>query len=138
MANDFGLLDLGTKTAAGNYSSASSQFTVVKSTAANFTKQTSAGGIAIGVLQDLPSSGQPGVIRCIGISKVRVNTTAHSAIAVGDKLCASTGAGVIGSTTVARYVLGRALTSLSSNSTGIIDMLLTHEGAGSSGAKGAA
>lgn len=133
MAYEIPLLPFGALTAAGNYSSASSQFTVVRSTGSNFTKQTTKGGIALGVLQDLPSSGQPATILFQGISKVRVNTTAHPKINVGDKLRASTKSGVEGSTAnVNYYVLGRALDSLSSNSTGIISMLITHQGAGSS------
>ncbi|HEX9394955.1 MAG TPA: hypothetical protein VF923_09890 [Gemmatimonadales bacterium] len=134
MAWEFPLINAGDKTAAANYSSASSQFTVVRSTGTNFTKQTTKGGVALGVLQDLPSSGQPGAIMYQGVSRVRVNTTAHPKINVGDKLRASTRAGVEGSTAnVVYYVLGRALDSLSSNSTGIIPMLITHQGGGSSG-----
>src|SRR6266700_6355214 len=129
MAFEYPVLPLGHLTAAANYSSASSQFTVVRSTAANFTKQTTKGGVVTGVLQDLPSSGQPGVLMAFGISRARVNTTAHPKINVGDKLRASTRAGVEGSTAnVNYYVLGRAMDSLSSNSTGIITVLITHQG----------
>jgi len=129
---------IGTHTAVGNYSSATSQFCVVQSTAAGtFSKQTSVTGAVLGVLQDLPSSGYVGLLQVTGITKVRVNSTSHTAIVGGNKLCASTDAGAINSTTVGRYVIGRALEGLAANTTGIITMLLTHEGAGSTaGASG--
>lgn len=136
MAFEYPLLVFGDRSAIANYSSASSQYCVVKSTAAtSFSKQVTKGGVALGVLQDTPSSGAFGAIMHMGATRVRVNTTAHPKIAIGDKLRASTRAGVEGSTAnVAYYVLGRALETLSSNSTGIITMLLTHQGGGSSGA----
>lgn len=140
MAFEYPLLVFGDRSATANYSSASSQYTVVKSTGAtNFTKQVTKGGVALGVLQDTPSSGSFGAIMYMGITRVRVNTTGHPAIAIGDKLRASTRAGVEGSTAnVNYYVLGRALETLSSNSTGIITMFLTHQGSGSSQAQGGA
>lgn len=135
MAFEFPLLVLGDRSATANYSSASSQYTCVVSTGAtNFKKQTTKGGVVLGVLQDTPSSGSFGAIMSYGVSRVRVNTTAHPAIAIMDRLRASTRAGVEGSTAnVTYYVVGRALETLSSNSTGIISMLITHSGAGSSG-----
>lgn len=140
MAWEFPILVLGDRTATANYSSATSQFIVVKSTSnTTFTKQTTKGGAVLGVLQDTPSSGQAGAIMHYGVSKVRCLTTSHTAIAVMAKLCASTKGGVIPSTGgVSQYVLGRALEALSSNSTGIITMLITHQGGGSSGAATAA
>src|SRR5258708_25816119 len=110
MAWEFPLINAGDKTAAANYSSQSSQFTVVRSTGTNFTKQTTKGGTALGVLQDLPSSGQPGTIMYHGVSRVRVNTTAHPKINVGDKLRASTPAGVdAAAPNVVHHVLARAV-----------------------------
>ena len=140
MAFEFPLLVLGDRSATANYSSGSNQYLVVKSTGATvFTKQTTKGGVVLGVLQDTPSSGAFGAIMHFGVSRVRVNTTGHPAISVMDKLRASTRAGVEGSTAnVNYYVLGRALETLSSNSTGIITILLTHQGAGSSQAQGGA
>jgi len=135
MAYEYMLESLGTMTAVGNYSSASSQFTLCKTTGAGtFSKQTTAGGVVLGVLQDLPSSGYVGSLGVKGVTKVRVNTTSHAAIAVGDKLCASSGAGVRGSTAVGRFVVGRALQAQTVNTTGIISMLITMEGAGSTSA----
>lgn len=140
MAFEFPLLVLGDRSATANYSSASNQYLVVKSTGATvFTKQVTKGGVVLGVLQDTPSSGAFGAIMHFGASRVRVNTTGHPAISVMDKLRASTRAGVEGSTAnVNYYVIGRALETLSSNSTGIITMLITHQGAGSSQAQGGA
>lgn len=143
MAYEIPVLFDGTKTATANYSSAKAQFTVVKSTSATtFTKQTSALNPALGILQDTPSSGTQGSIMLLGITKARVTSTSHAAIAVLDKLTCSTAGGVIPQSTaqgtrVRQYVLGRALETLSSNSTGVITMFLTHEGGGSSGAASA-
>ena len=124
----------GTRTATANYSSATDQYTLVKSTSGTtFTQQTSAGGVCIGVLQDTPASGSAGNIQLTGVTRVRVDSTSHAAIAVGDKLRCSTSAAALPSTAVAYYVLGRSLDTLSSNSTGVIWMLLTHQGSGSSG-----
>jgi hypothetical protein len=129
---------VGHFTAAGDYNDAVDQYCIVRSTGTNFTLQTSAGGVALGVLQDRPSSGNAGLIAVFGVSKVRVNTTAHAAIAVFDKLCASTGGGVIASTLAARYVIGRALETQAANSTGIIAMLITHQGTSSTSGQAAA
>lgn len=129
---------IGHLTAAGDYNDAADQYCVVRSTGTNFTIQTTAGGVAIGVLQDRPSSGNAGNIAVFGVTKVRVNTTAHAAIAVSDKLCASTAGGVIASTLAARYVLGRALEALAANTTGIISMLITHQGTSSTSGQAAA
>lgn len=129
------LFELGQYTAGANYSSGTSQFTIVYTTGGtSFKKQTSNGGPALGVLQDTPSSGRTGHVAVFGITKVRVNNATHTAIVSGDKLCASTSAGAIISTGVAKYVLGRALENIGTNTTGIIAMLITHQGSGSSGA----
>ena len=142
MAWEHGLLDIGAFTAAGNYSSAAAQYRVVKlTTAADFTINVASSKPPIGVLQDRPSSGIAGLVRFQGVTKVRVLSTAHSLISIGNKLCASTlskQGGVINSTLVSRYVIGRALEALSSGTTGIITMLITHEGAGSTGTAAAA
>lgn len=140
MAFEFPLLVFGDRSAIANYSSASSQYCVVKSTGAtSFSKQVTKGGVVLGVLQDTPSSGAFGAVMYMGVTRVRINTTAHPAISVMDKLRASTKAGAEGSTAnVNYYVWGRALETLSSNSTGIIAALITHQGAGSSQAVGGA
>lgn len=129
------LFHLGELVAAGNYSSATSQFTLVYTTGGGkFKKQTTNGGWTLGVLQDTPSSGVAGNIMVQGVTKVRVTATSHAAIVPGDKLTCSTAAAAIPSTTVAKYCIGRALEALGANTTGIIAMLITHQGAGSSAA----
>jgi len=123
---------LGTLTASSDYNDAADQFCLVKATGAGFKKSTGLGGTAIGVLQDRPSSGTPGAICILGVTKVRCNTTSRSAIAFGDKLCASSGlGGVKGSTGLTRYVVGRALSPLAANLVGLITMSFNPEGAGS-------
>ncbi len=126
----------GTRQALANYSSATDAFTLVRSTAnATFSQATAATVFILGVLQEPTASGAPGPIAISGVSKVRVDSTAHAAIAVGDKLICSTSAAALpGATTVTQYVWGRALETLSSNSTGVITALITHEGAGSTNA----
>lgn len=135
MAYELSYTRLGTLIASSDYNDAADQFCVVTSTnGTSFKKQTSNGGFVLGVLQDRPSSGSAGEIAIHGVCKVRVNNATHSAIAAGAKLCASTSAGVINSTAVGKYVLGRALESLTTNAVGIITMFITNEGAGSSAA----
>jgi len=129
---------IGWLTAAGDYNDAVDQYCVVRSTGTNFTITTTLDGLALGVLQDKPSSGTPGLIKVMGQTKVRVNTTSHAAIKVFDKLSPSSGGGIKMSTGGADgYVLGRALETLAANTTGIIRMLITHQGGGSSGTTGA-
>jgi len=128
---------IGTLTAAGDYNDAADQFTVVRSTGTNFTIQTTLDGVCMGVLQDRPSSGTPGLIKFMGVTKVRVNTTQSDAIKVWDKLSATTDGGVGMSTGgIDAYVLGRSLTALAAATTGIIQMLITHQGGGSSATTG--
>lgn len=130
----------GTRTAVGNYSSASNQFTIVKSTAAtSFSKCTAATTPSYGVLQDTPSSGTQGSIMIAGITKIRVTSTAHAAISVMNKLVCSTKGGALplstaGGALKTQYIVGRALDTLSSNSTGIITAVLRFEGGGSTAA----
>ena len=125
---------LGTLTASSDYNDAADQYTFVTSTGTNFKKVTTAGAPVLGVLQDRPSSGTAGTICIHGVTKVRVSNTTHAAIAVMDKLRCSTVSGAMPSTAnVAYYVVGRALEALGANTTGIITMLITHQGAGSSG-----
>lgn len=127
---------IGNRTAVGNYSSETSRYTPVKSTAnASFSKQTTKGGVVLGILQNTPSSGGMGEIAVTGISKARVVAPTHTAIGIMDRLIASTVGGLRASTgtTVAYYTVGRALETLAANTTGIIAVLLNHEGSGSTG-----
>jgi hypothetical protein len=130
---------LGTLQATADYSSATSQYTLVKSTSATTcTKQVTAGGVVVGVLQDTPASGKAGNIQYFGVTKVRVDSTSHAAIAVGNKLRCSTSACALPSTLGTYFVFGRALETLAANTTGIITCQLTFEGGGSSGNAAAA
>lgn len=136
MALEYGILDIGFLKAAGNYSSATNQYRCVRQSSNSlFTRGSSAAGtLTLGILQDTPSSGEHGTIRTLGISKIRILSTALSALTIGAKMAGSTGGGLIRSTAVGRYTLGRLMESFSSASTGVITMLITHEGGGSSGA----
>lgn len=130
------LFAIGNRTATANLSADTARWTCVKSTSnTTFSQQTTKGGFVMGILQDSPSSGQMGKIQTHGVSKARVTAATHTAIAIGDRIIASSGAGVRASTgtTVAFYTLGRALETLGANTTGIIAVLLTHEGSGSTG-----
>jgi hypothetical protein len=140
MPGEYPILVLGDRTAVSNYSSASSQYTLVTSTSGTtFKKQTTLGGFVLGVLQDTPSSGQAGAVMVYGVSRVRVNNATHIGIVNMDKLKCSTTAGAKPSTTaVANYVWGRALESLTTNSTGVIWALITHQGSGSTTVQGGA
>jgi len=139
MAWDHPLLVIGTHTAAGNYSSATNQFKLVKFTAANtVTLTTGVGSPVGGVLYNRPTSGAMAQVCVVGVAKVHF-TTAAGAIAAGDRIGPSTVAGYADqSTAVARRCLGIALSSLASGAGGILPVLLTHFGAGSTlGANGA-
>jgi hypothetical protein len=140
LSHSFPILQTGDRTALQNLSSATSQYILVRSTADTTFGRTAVDGERCdGVLQDTPSSGEPGNVMLLGVSVVRVNSTAHTAIAVGDKLMCSTNGGALPSTGgVAQYVVGRAWQTLAANTTGLIPMLITHQGGGSTGAGAAA
>lgn len=124
----------GTKTAAGDYNDAADQYCLYRTTGSNFTLQTTVGGVVYGVLQDRPSSGTPGTLCILGVTKARCVNATHTAIAVGDKLRCSSAGGIMPSTAnVGYYVIGRALEALGANTTGIITIKFAPEGAGSSG-----
>lgn len=135
MAYELNQFTFGSLTASSDYNDFPDQFTCVTSTGGSgFKKQTSVGGKVLGILQDLPSSGTPGLICVLGVTKARVLNTTHAAIEVMDKLrCSSNGGVMPSSASVTNYVIGRALERLSSNSTGVITILFRPEGAGSSG-----
>lgn len=121
----------GTKTAGADLSAAAKQYTLVKSTGANFTQQVTAGGVVYGVLQDRPGSSQAGNIAISGIVRVRKDSTAVAAIAVGTKLQASTSAAAIPATALSDYIFGRSREIMSSGTTGFLSVNLTMEGHGS-------
>lgn len=124
---------IGEFTALTNLSSATSQFTFVKTTnGTNISKVGTKGAHAVGVLQDTPSSGAAGQVMTLGITKLRFGGT-HKGVVPGSAIIASSvGLGQV-STGVGQYVMGRALATLTTNSSGVIAVQLTFEGAGSSG-----
>jgi hypothetical protein len=123
---------LGTLTASGDYNDANDQFLCVSSTGTNFTVTATAGMKVLGILQDRPSSGTPGAICIGGVTKARCAMTSHAAIAVMDKLrCSTNGSIMPSSANVNNFVIGRALETLASNTTGIITILFRPEGPGS-------
>lgn len=128
---------LGSLTASSDYNDALDQFTLVTFTTTAggaVKKQTTNGGVVLGIMSDRPSSGNPAEVVVGGIAKVRVNNTTHTAISAGNKLCCSTSAGAINSTAVGKFVFGRAIDAIAANTTGFITCLVTLEGAGSTSA----
>ena len=88
----------------------------------------------LGVLQNTPSTGggDAASVMISGISKVALDSTGV-AIAKGDTLTATTEGGVQASTSaVTQYRIGIAMEAMASGTTGLIAMLITHEGRGSS------
>ena len=124
---------LGQFTASADYSSSSAQFTVVGLSSASLAIQAStAGQFVIGVLQNRPSSGAMAEVEVMAgaVTKVRISSTA-AAIAINDKLQATTAAGVETiANALSSYVLGRAMDAATTSDT-LVTMLITHEGAGS-------
>lgn len=119
----------------GNLSA--SQFRPVKNGTAAGTAaaQTSAGGVVIGILQNTPSTGggDAAVVQIDGVAKVAVNSSNKGKFTRGTAVVASTKGGAIPSTGgVADFVFGRALSSMSSATTGLLSVQLTMEGYGSS------
>lgn len=135
MAYEMPILKAGTWTAAANLSSATDQYTVMKITSGTVVaQQVTDGGPVLGILQNKPASGSVAEVMLYGISKARVDPA--DTISVGDKVQATTDAGISASTALAMYVLGRALEA--TTTTGVITVLLTHEGSGSSAGAGGA
>jgi len=88
----------------------------------------------LGVLQNSPSTGggDAASVMIGGISKVAKDSTGV-AIAHGDSLTCTTEGGVQTSTSaVTSYQIGIAMEAMAAGTTGLITMLLTHEGRGSS------
>lgn len=141
MAYEMNPVYVGNRVAAANYSSARNIGCAVTSTSATDFKRVAVdGGVTLGVLTDNPSSGQQGRIQVFGIAKCRVVAGTHVAIAVMDKIKA-TSDGFFRSSTAAtqvqKYIFGRAMEPLGANTTGLISVLITHQGGGSSGAANA-
>ena len=138
MAWDKPVMLPASRTAAGNYSSASNQFKLVKFTAGDVaTLTTGVAGAVHGVLYNRPTSGAMCEIAIGGVVKVHL-TTAAGAVAAGDKIGPSTVAGYADvSTAVGRRYIGYALSSAASGAGTVIPVLFSL-GVGSSGAAGGA
>lgn len=132
---------VGYWTAAGNYSSAVAQYRLVRLTTSNTVKLTTlASHVPVGILMNLPTSGSMAEVMTFGIGKLRFGGT-HTAVTMGSKVTCSTLVGFgDASTLVSLYTIGRVIdnSALAANTSGIRTVMLTHEGAGSSGAAGAA
>lgn len=130
----FGGDSAGFAIAAATYSAANMQYRLVHlTTAATPTVALSTASSAVfGVMQNTPVLGEPATVQYNGISRVRVISTAHTAIVPGTLLRAdgsggATPSAVSGAT--GDYIIGTSLEILSSTTTGIIGMLITHQGA---------
>ena len=98
-------------------------------------KCVTTGGFALGIQQNTPSTAGGAITVMInGVSKARFNSTAcNSTLGVRHPIHVDSTGGGLGPSTGSGYILGRALTGLSSGSTGLFTMVITHEG-NSSGA----
>lgn len=105
------------------------------SAAGNAALATSTGGACVGVLQNTPTTGggDGATIRYLGITKAAKTSTATAAISYGNAITVGTTVGGFGPTTGKGNVIGRALDSISSGSTGYFTLLLTWEGVGTTG-----
>ena len=131
MAYEVPVLTAGVWKAAANYSSATDQYTCVVITSGALVAQLAADGAPVtGVLQNKPASGSAAEVMCYGITKVRVDPA--DTISVGNKVQCTTDAGISASTALGMYILGRALEA--TTTTGVISILITHEGFASSAA----
>ena len=131
MAYEVPILKVGVWKAAANYSSATDQYTVmVISSGALVAQMVSDGAPITGILQNKPASGSVAEVMCYGISKARVDPA--DTISVGDKVQGTTDAGISASTALGMYIIGRALEA--TTTTGVISILITHEGFASSAA----
>ena len=110
------------------------QYYIVKlSTADNCALQTSQGGFSIGVLQNTPSTdgGDGASVMINGITKV-VKASTGNAISHGSALVSSTaGTAILSTGGTDDWVIGRSLDDMAAATTGVIKMLITMEGYGS-------
>ncbi|MFW6202594.1 MAG: hypothetical protein ACOC8B_08445 [Gemmatimonadota bacterium] len=108
--------------------SAKQYYAVQLSTDGQAAVQTSEGGFALGILQDDPeNAGEAAEVGIAGVSKAHCNG-ASDAIAAGDALQVSTAGTLIKAAGAGDYVLARSMEAVSTGSTGIRSVLITHEG----------
>ena len=124
---------IGEFTALTDLSSATNQFRFVQSTdGTHISKVGTKGNHVLGVLQDLPTANTAGQVMTLGVTKVRCSSS-HKGIVPGSAIISSSLGFGQKSTGVGQYVIGRSLSTLTTNSSGLITIQLTYEGAGSSG-----
>ena len=88
----------------------------------------------VGVLQNTPSTGggDAASVMVSGISKI-VKASTSVAIAKGDTLtCSTDGTPKTSTSAVTQYRIGIAMEAMAAGTTGLISMMITHEGRGSS------
>ncbi len=106
------------------------QYRIVRSTDSQGCRtQVASSGIAIGVLQNAPSSGEAAAVMLLGVTKVWVTTTA-AAVAVSDALTCTTDSAVMPLSAAVQVGIGIALEACSSGPQ-LISMLLTPGASGS-------
>lgn len=98
-------------------------------------KCVTTGGFCLGIQQNTPSTAGGAVTVMIsGVSKAVFDSTAcNSTLGVRAAVHVDSTAGGLGPSTGTGYIIGRALSGLSSGSTGTFSLFISHEG-NSSGA----
>jgi hypothetical protein len=110
------------------------QFYCVKYGTADLTAalQTSAGGTVVGILQNTPSTGggDGATVMISGVSKAYQASTSNAAISPGEAVIASTAGAILARTTGSgtQFIVGRAMTALSSGTVGYVTVNVTLEG----------
>ena len=134
MAVEQPLFAVGLYEANGDYNDSTDQFCVVNLTTDNPPRvlvTDTSGEWVLGVLGNLPSSGQAAVVITDGISKCLASST-HAAIQPGSQLYSRDNGTVNSGTTESFYIFGRALDVVAADTSAILTFKFTHEGAGSS------
>lgn len=120
----------------GNNSGNQFKLVTPGSAANSITLATASTVDVLGVLQNTPTTGggDAASVMVQGVSKVYKTSTA-AAITYGDLLVSTTSGGVkTGGAAEEDYYIGTALETMAAGTTGILTMLITHNGRGSSGA----
>lgn len=129
IASNYGLIQ-----SAADYSTATGQYTLVTATSSGIAQQTTRGGFVMGTLCNTPTSGTAADVGTWGVQKVQCGST-HTLITVGSRLFCSTASLALSSgdgSSEANYIFGRSLETLAADTSGVIAVLMTHEGQGSS------
>jgi len=105
------------------------------SAAGNAVLATTTGGLAIGVLQNTPSTagGDAASVMIYGVTKAQKDSTTV-AVDEGDAIVVKSTLGGLGRGTAGLgYILGRAMSPLAAGTTGLFSLLITHQGDASTG-----